>query len=100
MDRTLPWVFRLSATIQLPGGETDRTEVREYVFTKRLSGTLQVGGSKQNDAIFEIPQELLDALYEMIDDMELPPEAKELPVAEPSSIEPLPAAQPIPSAEL
>lgn len=100
LDRTLPWVFRLSATIQLPGGETDRTEVREYVFTKRLSGTLQVGGSKQNDAIFEIPQELLDALYELIDDMELPPEAKELPVAEPSSIEPLPAAQPIPSAEL
>ena len=100
LDRTLTWVFRLSATIQLPGGETDRTEVREYVFTKRLSGTLQVGGSKQNDAIFEIPQELLDALYEMIDDMELPPEAKELPVAEPSSIEPLPAAQPIPSAEL
>ena len=100
LDRTLPWVFRLSATIQLPGGETDRTEVREYVFTKRLSGTLQVGGSKQNDAIFEIPQELLDALYELTDDMELPPEAKELPVAEPSSIEPLPAPQPIPSTEL
>lgn len=98
-DRTLPWVFRLSATIQLPGGETDRTETREYVFTKRLSGTIQVGGSKQNNVIFEIPQALLDALYELTDDMELPPEALDQPVPDPSPVEALPAPQPIPPAQ-
>ncbi len=94
-DRTLPWIFRLSALIQLPGGETDRNETREYVFTKRLSGTLQVGGSKQHDVIFEIPQVVLDALYELTDDMELPPEAKGEVVPTPATIEPTVAPQPI-----
>ena len=68
-EKSLPWRFRLSATIQLPGDETDRTETREYVFTDRLSGTVQVAGSKQYNTIFEIPQSLLDALYELTEDM-------------------------------
>jgi hypothetical protein len=64
-EKSLPWLFQLSATIQLPGGETDRTETREYVFTDRISGTVQVAGSKQYNTTFEIPQPLLDALYEL-----------------------------------
>ena len=88
-EKSLPWLFQLSATIQLPGDETDRTETREYVFTDRLSGTVQVAGSKQYDTIFEIPQSLLDALYELTEDMEIPPEMKGEPVLTPAPIEPV-----------
>ena len=90
-ENSLPWIFQLSATIQLPGGETDRTETREYVLTERLSGTVQVAGSKQYNTIFEIPQPLIEALYELTDEMEIPPEMAEEPVLEPKPIEPLTA---------
>lgn len=99
-DRTLPWIFKLSATLQLPGGETDRIETRDYVFTKRLSGTIQVGGSSLHDTIFEIPQVLLDTLYELTDDMKLPPEAKGEDVPTPSTVEPVAAPQAIPSLDV
>ena len=89
-EKSLPWRFQLSATIQLPGGETDRTETREYVFTDRLSGTVQVGGSKQYNTRFEIPQLLLDTLYELTDDMDIPPEMTDEPVPTPAPIEPVP----------
>jgi hypothetical protein len=88
-EKSLPWRFQLSATIQLPGDETDRTETREYVFTDRLSGTVQVAGSKQYNTIFEIPQSLLDALYELTEDMEIPPEMKGEPVLTPAPIVPV-----------
>lgn len=91
-EKSLPWVYRLSATIQLPGGETDREETREYVFTERISGTIQGGGSERHKSIFEIPQTLIDALYELTDDMELPPEAKDEPIPDPAPIEPIPEA--------
>lgn len=94
-EESLPWLFKLSAQIQLPGGETDRTETREYVFTKRLSGTVQVGGSRQYNTIFEIPQTLLDALYELTEDMELPPEITGEPVPTLAPIEPVPEPQAI-----
>ena len=87
----MPWLFQLSATIQLPGDETDRIETREYVFTERLSGTVQVAGSKQYNTIFEIPQPLIDALYELTDDMKIPPEMVDEPVLTPKPIEPVPA---------
>ena len=57
----------------------------------RLSGTVQVAGSKQYNTIFKIPQTLIDALYELTDDMEIPPEMAEEPVLAPKPIEPLPA---------
>ena len=90
-EKSLPWLFQLSATIQLPGDETDLTETREYVFTDRISGTVQVAGSKKYNTIFEIPQPLIDALYELTEEMEIPPEMKDEPVLTPELIEPLPA---------
>ncbi|MEC7274207.1 MAG: DUF4340 domain-containing protein, partial [Verrucomicrobiota bacterium] len=75
-----PWVYRLIATIQLPGGETSRTETREYLFSKRISGTVQIGGSRERDVVFEISQKLIDALYELTDGITLPPEATDQPV--------------------
>jgi hypothetical protein len=93
-EKDIPWAFKLSANLQLPGGETDRIETREYVFTERLSGTVQVGGSPLHDTIFEIPQTLLDALYELTEDMVPPPEATEQEVPTPAIIEPV--AEPAP----
>ena len=90
-----PWVFQLIAIIQLPGGESNRTETREYFFSKRLSGTRQIGGSKEKDVVFEISQVLIDALYEITDDMTLPPEAMDQPVTNPSDIEPIGIPQPV-----
>jgi hypothetical protein len=90
-EKSLPWLFQLSATIKLPGDETDRTETREYVFTDRLSGTVQVAGSKQHNTTFEIPQPLLDALYKLTEGMEIPPEMKDEPVLTPTPIDPVSA---------
>lgn len=94
-DQAYPWAFQLIATIQLPGGESNRTETREYFFSKRLSGTRQIGGSKEKDVVFDISQALIDALYEITDDMTLPPEAMNQPVTKPSDIEPIGITQPL-----
>ncbi len=88
-DKSLPWVFRLSATISLPGGETERLETLEYDFTQRLSGTVQVGASKKQGSIFEIPQGLIDTLHALTDDMELPPEASGGDLELPKTITPI-----------
>ena len=92
-ERTLPWAYRLSAEILFPGGDTPQVERRNYVFSDRLSGTLQAGGSPLHNTIFQINQELLDALYELTDTMELPPEAKGEAVPEPEPVEPVPAPE-------
>ena len=91
-----PWVYRLIATIQLPGGDTSRTETREYLFSKRISGTKQIGGSRERDVVFEISQELIDALYPLTEGITLPPEAANLPADIPSEIAPIAIPQPIP----
>jgi hypothetical protein len=93
-EKSLPWTFRVSAKILLPGGETARADTRSYVFTKRLSGTVQVGGSEPQDTIFEIPQPMLDALYVLTDDMKRPPEATGDSVAAPEPLAPTPAPAP------
>lgn len=94
-DKTLSWAFRLSATIALPGGETDRVETLEYEFTEQLSGTVQVGGSEKHGSMFELPQSLIDTLYALTDDMNLPPEASEEAVDEPDVIGPIEEPVPI-----
>lgn len=88
-ETEIPWSYQITATILLPGGETQRTDTRTYLFTKRLSGTIQIGGSKLHNSIFEVPQSLLDALYELTDTMQLPPEMTGDPVNSPASIEPV-----------
>ena len=59
--------------------------------TKRLTGTVQVAGSKQYNTIFEIPQPLIEALYKLTDDMKIPPEMADETVLEPNPIEPVTA---------
>ncbi len=93
-DRSLPWTYRITAEVLLPGDETDRIETREYVLTDRLSGTVQVAGSERHDAIFQISQDLIDALRALTDSMDLPPEATGDPVPDPEDVEPVPEPAP------
>ncbi|MFT4902043.1 MAG: hypothetical protein ACI81V_001326 [Lentimonas sp.] len=93
-EKILPWAYRLSAEISLPGGDTPRGDTRSYVFTKRLSGSMQVGGSELHEAIFEVQQATIDALYAFTETMQLPPELTESPVPLPIEISPVPEPAP------
>lgn len=62
-ETKLPWAYKLEAKILLPGGDTTKVENLEYVFTKRLSGNLQIGGSSKKDLVFSIEQNWIDYLF-------------------------------------
>ena len=93
-EKSIPWAYRLTANVLLPGGETQQTKKLEYVFTDRLSGTLQIGGSKAQNSIFGLRLDLIEALYVLTDDMMLPPEAS----GDPAPAPPPPAPVPEPEA--
>lgn len=95
-DKELPWKYRLSADVILPGGETEQTKEVQYEFTERLAGTIQIGGSKLHNSIFELKQELIEALYVLTEDMDLPPESLGEPVPNPLTPEPVPEPQAAP----
>jgi hypothetical protein len=96
-DKTLPWTYRLSAEVLLPGGETEQTRKLEYVFTERLAGTKQVGGSPLHNTIFELNIGLIEALYVLTEEITLPPESRDEVVPEPVSPAPLPEPQVTPA---
>jgi len=98
-DTTIPWAYQLNADISLPGDETARKDTRSYVFSKRLSGTVQIGASILHNTVFEIPQEMIDALYEYTESMPQPPEMKNEPVPEPERIAPVPEPMPTEASE-
>ena len=86
-----PWRWELEAEILLPGGETRQTTQRRYVFTERLSGTVQIGGSSTHELMFEIPLPLIEAMATFTGNFKPPPEASgALP-------EPVPAPEPLPT---
>jgi hypothetical protein len=93
-ETSRPWAYRLSAEILLPGDETDRVETRSYVFTKRFSGSVQVGASELHNVTFELPQLTIDALYALTDDMQPPPEATNQPIPQQQQVTPVPAPAP------
>ncbi len=99
-EKSLPWTFRLSAQILLPGGDTKKEDGRVYVFTERLSGTVQVGGSELHKSTFEAVQATVDNLYLFTDTMKLPPEATGGPVPDPRLVELLPEPTPIKSTDV
>lgn len=65
----LPWMYRLTAVLRLPGGQDNQTREVRYVFTDRLGGSTQLGGSPTHDVIFELPQSLIDSLYVLTEDL-------------------------------
>jgi len=61
-----PWRYRLDATLSLPGGGTEPSGTITLLFTDRLGGNRQFAGSKERDAIFELEQPFLDALWKLL----------------------------------
>jgi hypothetical protein len=61
----LAWRFRLDATVALPGVGAEQTSTLTWFFTER--GPQQLAGSKETDAIFEIDQPFIDALWPLTD---------------------------------
>lgn len=94
-EKEIPWSYRLTAEKLLAGGETSLEDQRVYVFTERLSGSVQVGGSEFHESIFELLQPTLEALYVFTDTIELSPEAKGEPVIPPVRVDPLPEPTPV-----
>jgi hypothetical protein len=58
-----PWRYRLDATLTLAGGNA-QTVTTSLLLTERLGGTTQLGGTSEFGGVtFELPQELVDALF-------------------------------------
>lgn len=98
-ERVLPWRYRLEATLLLPGSDSDQTRKDAYVFTKRLSGSKQFGGSANHQTMFELTQRMIDALYQLTDSMDPPPEARGESPESPDTIQPVAEPKPLPSPE-
>jgi len=59
----IPWHFELAAEIALPGGDSNITEKRSYLFSERLGGTTQIGGTASFDALFKLNQRMIDLIH-------------------------------------
>jgi hypothetical protein len=58
------WRYRLDATLSLPGATaSDPAAVTTLLLSERIGGMQQLAGSKEFDAVFEIEQPLVDALW-------------------------------------
>lgn len=58
------WRYQLDATIALPGsGGGEQTSTSTLFLTDRVGGARQLAGSKEFDAVFELEQPMIDALW-------------------------------------
>ncbi len=62
-DKVLPWKYLLESKISLPGGAENQLRIYNFYFTDRIGGTTQIGGSPEYNLIFELSQDLIEALY-------------------------------------
>jgi len=60
-----PWRFRLDTTVTLTGGAGEQTSTTALFLTLRVGGDRQLAGSPEFNAVFEIEQPLLDALWKL-----------------------------------
>tara|TARA_Y100001934_G_scaffold281968_1_gene393757 strand:+ start:4117 stop:5991 length:1875 start_codon:yes stop_codon:yes gene_type:complete len=61
-NEQIAWRYELAAEIALPGGDSNVTESRTYLFSERLGGTSQIGGTPDFDAIFKLEQSMIDLI--------------------------------------
>lgn len=57
------WRYRLDATVTLTGGVGEQTSTTSLLLTQRVGGDRQLAGSAEFNAVFEVEQTLLDALW-------------------------------------
>lgn len=61
---TAAWRYRLDLTIALTGGENETQTPPPLMLTERLGGTTQLAGTEDFGGVtFEVPAELLDAVF-------------------------------------
>lgn len=89
-----PWRYQLDATVALPGGSGQQTETYSLFFTERVGGTIQLAGSSEFAAVFEIEQPLLDTLWQIIYGPKDPGAPEPAPAAQPASPQPKPSTEP------
>ena len=100
-----PWKYQLDVTVALVGGAGTQSSTYTLLFSDRSGGSTQFAGAQDLDAVFEIEQPLLDALWKLTYGPQDPGPAAATPAptsapAAASSTQPPPtaAAQPQPPA--
>ena len=59
-----PWRYQLDATLSLPGAAAgEPPPVTTLLLSERIGGTLQLAGSREFNAVFELEQPVVDALW-------------------------------------
>ena len=87
-----PWKYQLDVTVALVGGAGTQSSTYTLFFSDRIGGGTQIAGAQDLDAVFEIEQPLLDALWKLTYGPQDPG-----PAAAPTTTTPLPTSQPPPS---
>ncbi len=59
------WRYQLDATIALPGSAGEQTSTFSLLMTERIGGVQQLAGSRELDAVFELEQPFVDALWKL-----------------------------------
>jgi hypothetical protein len=59
------WRYQVDATIALPGSAGEQTSTLTLFTTERIGGTQQLAGSRDLDAVFELEQPFVDALWKL-----------------------------------
>jgi hypothetical protein len=57
------WRYRIDASVTLSGGAGEQTSTTSLLLTQRVGGDRQLAGSAEFNAVFEIEQPFLDALW-------------------------------------
>ena len=86
----IKWKYKLHFKIALPGDIEDKLEERIYYFNEGLSGITQLGKMANQDLVFELSPDLIQALNPFIHSFEFTPESLGLEVESPPSVEKLP----------
>ena len=99
-----PWKYQLDVTVALVGGTGTQSSTYTLLFSERIGGGRQIAGAQDLDAVFEIEQPLLDALWKLTYGPQDPGPAAEPTTAtttpaSQSSPSPAPAAQPPPTVQ-
>ena len=90
-----PWKYQLDVTVALVGGAGTQSNTYTLLLSDRIGGGTQIAGAQDLDAVFEIEQPLLDALWKLTYGPQDPGPAAAAPKPE-LPTPPAPAAAPAP----
>lgn len=75
LAETYPWTLKVSVTLALPNDQSGfKNEVQTFYFTDRVSGSFQAGGSPDLNAVFQVHPDMMENLFTLFFERELPPE--------------------------